>query len=184
MLGFGRRRANAPFLSDRPAGRRRGNALGMLICAGAMAYALFVQHEQGLEPCHLCIFQRVAMIALGVTFAVAFVHDPKRGGGRVYGLLLGLFGLAGAAVAMRHVWLQMQPPGSVGACGASLDLMFQMLPPSEVLVKVFKGGAECQKIDWRFLGLSMPAWLIGVFLALGLGGALINWIRPKRANRY
>jgi protein dithiol:quinone oxidoreductase len=180
---LGRRRTGGPFLSDRPAGRRRWNLIGFLACALAMAYALYEQHFGGLEPCHLCIFQRVAMIALGLVFAIALVHDPKRGGGRVYAVLIGICGLVGAAVAMRHVWLQMQPPGSVGACGASLDVMFQMLPPSEVLLKVFKGGAECQKIDWSFLGLSMPAWLIAIFLALGTTGALVNWSRP-RSRRY
>lgn len=184
MVALGRTSADGRFLSDRPAGRRRFNGAGALACTLAMAYALYVQHVEGLDPCHLCIFQRVAMIALGLTFFVALVHDPRRGGGRVYAVLLGLFGLAGAALAARHVWLQLQPPGSVGSCGGPLDVMFQMLPPTEVVIKVFKGGAECQKIDWRFLGLSMPAWLIAVFLALGLGGAAVNWNRPRRASRY
>ena len=149
-----------------------------------MAYALFEQHVRGLEPCHLCIFQRVVMIALGLIFLTACVHDPRRGGSRVYAVLLALAGLAGVAVAGRHVWIQMQPEGSVGACGASLEFMFQMLPPSEVLLRVFKGGAECQKIDWQFLGLSMPAWLLLVFTVLGAGGAYVNWRRVRQTPRF
>ena len=184
MLGKSRLKSGGPFLSDRPAGSRRWNGLGLLLCAAAMAYALYEQHVRGLEPCHLCIFQRVVVIALGITFAVAFVHNPRRGGGRVYAVILAALGLVGIAIAGRHVWLQMQPPGSVGACGASLDVMFQMLPPSDVLIRVFKGGAECQKVDWTFLGLSMPAWLIPLFALLGGAGAAVNWVRPKRLLRY
>lgn len=171
-------------MSDRPAGCRAWNLAGFAACALGMAYALFLQHVQGLLPCHLCIFQRVVMIALGVVFLVAALHDPRRGGGRVYAVLFALLGAIGMVVAGRHVWVQMQPPGSVGACGASLEFMFQMLPPSEVIARVFKGGAECQTIDWRFLGLTMPAWLFAVFAVLGGLGAWANWRRPKASSRY
>lgn len=177
-------RSDGMFLSERPAGRRSWNAVGFAACAGSMAYALYLQHVRGLEPCHLCVFQRVVMIALGIVFLVALLHDPRRGGNRIYAVLLALLGVTGMIVAGRHVWIQMQPPGSVGACGASLDFMFQMLPPYEVIARVFKGGAECQVVDWRFLGLSMPAWLFGGFAVLGLGGAWVNARSQKVVARY
>ncbi len=184
MALFDRGRSGRLILGDLPEGRRGRNAIGFLACVLAMAYALYLQHVRGLEPCHLCIFQRVVVIALGVTFLVAALHDPRRGGSRVYAVILGVLGLTGVAIASRHVWIQMQPPGSVGACGASLDFMFQVLPPSEVLLRVFKGGAECQKIDWQFLGLTMPAWLILFFAALGAGGAILNWRRTRPAKLF
>ena len=184
MAFLGRSGPGRLILGDLPAGRRSQNALGFAACVLAMAYALYLQHFRGLEPCHLCIFQRVVVIALGITFLVAALHDPRRGGSRVYAVLLGLLGAVGIAIASRHVCIQMQPPGSVGACGASLDFMFQVLPPSEVLIRVFKGGAECQKIDWQFLGLTMPAWLIVFFVTLGAGGAIVNWRRTRAAKLF
>ena len=42
------------------------NTLGLVACGAMIAYALYEQHVVGLEPCHLCILQRVAVIALGV----------------------------------------------------------------------------------------------------------------------
>jgi len=164
--------------------RRLGNGLGLTACVLAMAYALYVQEVQGLEPCHLCIFQRVVMISMGVVFFVACAHDPRRGGSRGYAFALGLLSLCGCLIAGRHVWIQAQPAGSVGACGASLEFMFQMLPPSEVLLRVFRGGAECQKIDWQFLGLAMPVWTLGLFLSLGVYGVYNNWRKAYRTRRF
>ena len=38
--------------------------LGALVCAALIGYALYAQYGLGLEPCPLCMFQRVAVIAL------------------------------------------------------------------------------------------------------------------------
>lgn len=158
---------------------RQANALGFAACAAMFAYALYQQHVVGLAPCHLCIFQRVAVLALGVVFLVAAVHAPKRGGARVYGVLVALAAAATVGIAGRHVWIQQQPPGSVPACGADLDFMLEVMPLKDVLVKVFTGGGECQKIDWQLLGLSMPAWVLIAALALGAWGVWGNWKREK-----
>src|SRR5690606_27527502 len=101
--------------------RRLANALGFVACAGLIAYALYAEHVLGLTPCPLCIFQRVAVIAVGVLFLLAALHNPGRTGARVYGVLTGLAALGGVAIAARHVWIQAQPPGTVAACGADLD---------------------------------------------------------------
>jgi protein dithiol:quinone oxidoreductase len=148
-----------------------------------MAYALYEQHVVGLEPCHLCVLQRIAVIAMGILFLVAALHAPRGNGGKVYSVLLATVAAAGMVVAGRHVWLQHLPPGSVPACGADLTFMLKVLPLSEVLAKVFKGGAECQTIDWSLLGLSMPAWVFLALLVLGSFGAAVNWSCGAAARR-
>ncbi len=162
---------------------RQANAFGVAACVAMMAYALYEQHVGGLVPCHMCIFQRVCVIALGAIFLLAALHAPRRGGARVYGVLIALAAAVTAGVAGRHVWLQMQPPGSVPACGADLDFMLEVMPLKDVLVKVFTGGGECQKIDWSFLGLSMPAWVLIAALGLGAWGLWANWRRPSGGVR-
>lgn len=157
--------------------RRTANLLGFAACAVMIAYALYEQHVVGLTPCHLCILQRVGIMAVGVAFFVAGVHAPRGAGARVYGGIIALAALATAITAARHVWIQQQPPGSVAACGADLDFMMQIMPLHEVLTKVFLGGAECQKIDWQFLGLTMPGWVLVVAIALGAWGVWANWRR-------
>ena len=158
------------------------NTLGLVACGAMIAYALYEQHVVGLEPCHLCILQRVAVIALGVLFLAALLHAPRAAGARVYAALFALVALAGMVAAGRHVWLQAQPPGTVPACGADLGFMLKILPLQTVLVKVFKGGAECQKVDWSLLGLSMPAWVFLALAALGTCGVLANWPLRRAAS--
>ena len=146
--------------------RRPGFVLGAVVCAGLMGYALYSQYVLGLEPCPLCIFQRIAVIACGVVFALGAIHNPGRVGAIVYAVLGFLFAAAGAAVAMRHVWLQSLPPSEVPACGPGLNYMLETLPFTDVLSKVFVGSGECAKVDWSLLGLSMPGWTLVWFLAI------------------
>ncbi len=83
-------------------------------------------------------------------------------------------GIATIATSGRHVWIQLQPEGSIPACGADLAFMLDLFPLTEVILKVFKAGGECGKIDWSFLGLSMPAWVLALALALTAVGIWIN----------
>ena len=163
--------------------RRVGNLAGFLACAGLMAYALFAEHVLGFEPCPLCIFQRVGVIALGVVFLIAALHNPSGvRGARVYGVLLLVASAFPGYVAGRHVYIQSLPFGSVPACGASLDYMMDVFPFMTVLRKVLFGAGECQVIDWSFLGLSMPAWVLVSVIALACWGALVNLRASQHAS--
>ena len=164
-----------------PRDRRHANLVGFGVCAALMAYALYAQHVLGYEPCPLCILQRVAVIALGALFLLAWLHAPRPRGTRIYAVLLGLTALIGALVAWRHLWIIAQPPGTVAECGASLDYMLDVLPLREVLAKVLSGSGECAKVDWRFLGLTMPAWVLTCLAALGALGVWGN--ASRRASR-
>jgi disulfide bond formation protein DsbB len=104
-------------------GRATLNWLGFAACAAVLAFAFYVQYGLGLVPCHLCVFQRVTVAALGVAFLVAALL-PGGGWRAALGIvLIAVAGLATIATAGRHVWVQMQPEGSVAACGADLDFM-------------------------------------------------------------
>lgn len=160
--------------------RRAGNALGFLACAALMGYALYAQHVLGLSPCPLCIFQRVAVIVVGVLFLIAALHNPARKGSMTYGLLIDLATLAGIGISARHIWIQAQPPGSVAACGADLNYLLEILPVTEVINKVLTGSGECGKVDWTLLGLSMPWWVLISLVVLGAWAVIVNIVaRPK-----
>jgi disulfide bond formation protein DsbB len=164
--------------------RRLGNLAGFLACAGLMGYALFAEHVLGFEPCPLCIFQRVGIIALGITFLIAALHHPaSTRGARVYGVLLLVVSAFPGYVAGRHVYIQSLPFGSVPACGASLDYMMDVFPFMTVLRKVLFGAGECQTIDWSFLGLSMPAWVLISVIALASWAALVNLRASQNASQ-
>jgi disulfide bond formation protein DsbB len=153
---------------------RAGNLLGFAICAALLASAYYSQYVLGLDPCPLCILQRIAVLATGLAFLGAALHRPGRAGALAWAGMIALTAVMGAAIAARHVWITAQPPGTVAECGASLDYMLEVLPLKEVLAKVLTGSGECGKIDWRFLGLSMPAWVLVWLLALGTWGVLVN----------
>ncbi len=163
---------------------RQGNLLGFAACAALLAYAYYAQFVLHLEPCPLCIFQRVGVFAIGVVFLIAAAHDPVGWGRRLYALLLAMAALATVAVALRHLYVQHLPQGSVPACGASLDFMLKVFSLSEVLVKVLTGSGECAKVTWQFLGLAMPAWVLMAALALGGYGLWSNLRRQAPVLRF
>ena len=162
------------MILDKLPSRRVVNFAGFAVCAGLMGFALFAQHVLLLDPCPLCVFQRVAVIAIGVVFLLAALHNPSGGARMVYALLLGLAAVGGALVAGRHAWLQQLPPDQVPSCGPGLDYMLDTLPFTEVLGKVFSGSGECAEIVWQFLGLSMPAWVLVWVTVLGVAGIWNN----------
>ena len=164
--------------------RRNGNLLGFAACAALLGYAYYAQFVLHLEPCPLCIFQRVGVFAMGLVFLIAAAHDPVGGLKRAYAALLALSALATAGVAVRQLYIQSLPEGSVPACGASLDFMLKVFSLSEVLVKVLTGSGECAKVTWTFLGLAMPAWVLIAGLALGAYGTWINLRRQAPVLRF
>lgn len=145
--------------------------LGFLACAGLLGYAFYTQFRDvnPLEPCPLCIFQRIAFFALGAVFLVGALHAPARAGARrVYGVFGLLAAAAGIAVAARHVWITHLPPDQVPSCGAPFEFMRQSMGTFQLIQKVMTGSGECAAIDWTFLGLSMPAWSLIWLVALAL----------------
>ena len=155
--------------------RRLLNGGCFLGCAGGLGFAYYAQFSLGLEPCPLCIFQRLILLGLGLVFLLATVHNPNGWGARAYGMLLGLIATVGAGIAARHVWLQHLPPEEAPRCGPGLDYLLETLPLSETVREVLTGSGECAKVDWTLLGFSMPELTLWLFLGLGVLGVVSNW---------
>jgi disulfide bond formation protein DsbB len=163
---------------------RAANTLGFLACAGLLAYAYYAQFVLHLEPCPLCIFQRIGVFAIGIAFVSAAAHDPAVWGRRVYAALIALAAVVTIGVAARHLYVQNAPPGSIPSCGASLDFMLKVFSLTDVLVKVLTGSGECAKVTWRFLGLAMPAWVLIAAAALGAWGLWSNLRRRPPVLKF
>ena len=145
--------------------RRIGNLIGFLACAGMLAFGYYLQFVAGLEPCPLCMIQRLMLAATGVAFLVAAIHHPSgRLGASIYAGFIGTMAATGAAVAGRHVWLQYLPPEKRPACGPALDYLLSTFGPLESLRRVLRGSGECGVVDWTFLSLSIPEWTLAAFL--------------------
>lgn len=166
-----------PFGWRTMASQRNVNLAGFLVCALMMAFALYSQHIGGLNPCPLCVFQRIAVIGLGLVFLAAAIHDPARLGKRIYAGIIVVIAAGGIAVAGRHLWLQSLPPDQVPTCGPPLDYILDAFPLAQALSMIFEGSGECAVVDWTFAGLSMPAWVLISLLFLGAAGTFNNF-RP------
>ena len=147
--------------------------VAFLICVALMAAALTMQYALKLDPCPLCSFQRLFVIALGGVFMVAAVHDPGVTGRRVYGAFIVVLGLLGMVVAGRHVWLQNLPADQVPECGPGLEYLLDAFPLTEALSLVFRGSGECADVQWVFLGLTIPGWTLVIFTAFTISGLLL-----------
>ena len=158
---------------------------GCAVCVALMATALWLQHVEGLEPCPLCVVQRGAVIVLGVVLLAGAIHDPATVGRRVYGVMITVAAIAGAAVAGRHVWLQSLPPGEAPECGPGLHYMLGAFPLTQVIEMVLRGSGECAEVQWTFLSLSIPEWTLIMFVAFALFGLWLIATRatPRIANR-
>ncbi|MGD2138621.1 MAG: disulfide bond formation protein B [Gammaproteobacteria bacterium] len=155
--------------------------LGFLGCLGMMGTALaYFQYYLQLEPCPLCIMQRVVVISIAAVLLVATLHNPRDRGVRIYGILVTLIAATGAAIAGRHIWLQNLPPDQVPECGPGLDYILEVFPPGEALQMVLQGSGECAEVLWRFLGLSIPGWTLVAFSGFILYGLFIAIRGPDR----
>src|SRR3954469_4754326 len=137
----------------------RPTSLGAAVIGAALlSYGYYLQYVQALEPCPLCLVQRLFFYAVMLIFIVAAVHAPGRIRARIYGALVLFFAAGGAAVAARQVWLQHLPADRVPQCGPDLYFMLENFPLSSTLAKLIRGTGECAAVDWKFLGLSIAGW--------------------------
>ena len=159
--------------------RRSGYLIGLLACVALLAYALYAQFVLKLEPCPLCIFQRIGIASVGLMFLLAALHAPRGRGALVYGGLIALAALTTIGIAARHIYIQHLPEGAVPSCGAGLTYLFNVFPVVDVIRKVLTGSGECARITWTFLSLSMPTWVLLAAAALGGWGLAVS-TRPAR----
>ena len=160
--------------------RRSAYLTGFLICAGLIAYALYLQYVQMLEPCPMCWFQRVAVVALGLVFLMGAVMNPGRPGAKLMAWLALLTGGAGTVLAARHLYIQSLPADALPSCGMGITYMLESLPFLDVFARALKGSVECNKID-LILGLPIPAWTLIFFIVAVTAAFLLVNHRAQKA---
>lgn len=160
---------------------RLAAAAGAAVCFGAVIYAIvWLQGQLLLDPCPLCVLARVAFLSAGAVFAVAAFHGAGPAGQRTYAGIALLPLLAGIGISGRHVWLQHLPADQVPACGPDLGYIVDTFPLGQALEIILRGSGSCADIQWSFLGLSIPEWTLGLFVALALLASRLL-LKPVRA---
>jgi disulfide bond formation protein DsbB len=160
---------------------RRLNALIFVFCAAMIAIALYMQQAMNLEPCPLCIMQRVFFILTGFVALIGAIQNPSLKGLRVYGVISTLTALAGAGFSLRQIYLQHLPKDRIPQCGASISYMLEAdFPLKDVAKALFSGDGSCAEVVWRdpVLGLGIPEWALIGFLTLA-AASLFQFFRKS-----
>ncbi len=162
-------------------GFRTINIIVFLACLGLIATAYYMEYVMYLDPCPLCMVQRIAVILVGLSCLAAFLHNPKRRGRTVYSIVQLTFCVGGAAASGRHVWLQHAPSDKIPECFPGIETIFARNPFFDALAIVFGGTGECAEIAWTFVGLSIPAWTLIAFVCFAFI-ATFQFLRQLKTN--
>lgn len=153
------------------------------ICHELLVAAYYFEYYMGLMPCPLCMVSRLWVYLLGALFLLAALHNPKEGIQKIYHIVLCLIAALGIGTSAHHLYLQSLPADEVPSCGPGLEYMLETLPFTEVLNQLLQGSGECAEVSWRFLGLSMPAWML-VFYILTFIACLLPFFPKDRQYRF
>lgn len=155
---------------------RVGYLIGFLASFGSVGLALWIQTRYHLEPCPLCISQRIVLMSLGILFLLAALM-PKFP--RLFAALQVLTAIGGSGVAIRHWWIQAHKESMVADCGVGFDYMFENFPLEKALTLVFRGTGDCAAIDWTFLGLTIPQMALITFIIAGIYALYLAKLNKK-----
>lgn len=155
---------------------RKGYLIGFVVSFGLVGLALWIQTRYSLEPCPLCISQRIVFMALGSVFLFAAIVNkfPK-----FFSVIQVLTAFGGAGVAIRHWWVQAHRDSMVADCGVGFDYMFENFPLKKALTLVFRGTGDCAAIDWTFLGLTIPQMSLMAFVGLAVYAVYLVKLNTK-----
>lgn len=157
---------------------RTGYFIGFLKCFGLVGLALWIQTRYSLEPCPLCISQRIVFMSLGVLFLVAAIVPKCL---KLQSILQVLTAIGGAGVAVRHWWIQAHKEEMIADCGVGFDYMFENFPLEKALTLVFKGTGDCAAIDWTFIGLTIPQMSLIAFIGFGAYAIYLLKLNSKKS---
>ena len=164
--------------------RRLGLLFAGLGCFASVAFSYFyLEKTLYLNPCPLCMMQRLAFILVGIMFLLDAALWPQGTVGRVLmktGKYLSIF--FGVGLAARHLYIQSLPADQVPACGLDFYGLMEKNSVFSGLFKAMQGDGDCAVKDtWPLEGmfaLTIPTWSMILFIALLL--VCIITERPKR----
>ena len=135
-----------------------------LVAIGSMALALTAQHLFKLEPCILCLYQRVPFVATGLLAVLALRLKPSSTLIPLLVILCGLIYLGGAGIAIYHVGVEQH--WWISGCSGSLadNVTVDQLRASLMQ----KPAKSCDDVDWTLYGFSMATYNVVFSSALGL----------------
>ena len=152
--------------------------VGFVSCISMLGTGAYLQFVEHLEPCPLCISQRIGLLAVGVLMLIAALHNPGIAGIKRYAIAGAILASIGGSISIRHIWIQHLPPDQVPECGPGLEYVFENFPLAETIKLMLSGTGDCAIVDWTLLGFSIPELTLLAFLGLAGLSLLQIWNIP------
>ncbi|RPG42464.1 MAG: disulfide bond formation protein B [Gammaproteobacteria bacterium TMED112] len=136
-----------------------------LSAAIVMCGQYYLENIVGLEPCNLCILQKLSAQAIFFIFLLKTIV-------RKFNIIFDFLGLGvlifGASASGRQIYLQNLPASQLtgGYCDIPFEFLFNMYPFFDALGKVFQGSSKCAEESWVFLYLNIPEWALLFFTSM------------------
>lgn len=165
----------------------KGRGAWLLMALTALALelvALYFQHVMLLQPCVMCIYERVALFGiLGASLLGAIAPKSPL---RYLAIFVWIYSAwRGIQLAWVHKMLQLHP-SPFTTCDFFVSFP-SWLPLDKLVPAVFVASGDCSVKQWEFLSLEMPQWLVGIFAAYLLIGVLVlisQFVKPKRRDLF
>ncbi|RRV09100.1 disulfide bond formation protein B [Pseudomonas sp. v388] len=137
-----------------------------IACALIIGATFYLQRTFGLDPCLLCMLQRIAMIGCGLLGLSAAWHAPGIAGWRRYATSVLLIAAFGAAAAGSQVWLQTATHDQLVPIVARLETVLSALSLHTWLVRLDSEIVFCAEINWSLCGFTLPEWSLLAFTGI------------------
>ena len=155
------------------------NLLGAILSFIMIGAALLIQLIYELEPCPLCITQRIIFIIIGFIFVFFLLLKHNFITRIAHLLMLATASITGIVFSGRHIMIQEKWITVPAECGIDLNYMFENFPLTQAMNLLFKGTGDCSNIDWNFIGITLPQLaLMGYLLFLTI--AIITFLKIKK----
>lgn len=149
-----------------------------VLAAVCTAASFYIQYGMGMDPCVLCIYQRLAVIATGlIALLSVLLPDRTLFMRTVTALLTSVVAAIGMGVAVYQIRLQSLPMMEQPSCGAPLTFRFSDAPLFNWYEPIIRGTGNCGVVE-RFLGIALPVWSV-LFFSVVLLWLWINWWRGR-----
>lgn len=148
-----------------------------LISAGMLGVGIYLQLFMAMDPCPLCVFQRMALSVIAIIALLGFLHGPEEFGARVYSMFLSITALVSVGIGSYHVWFLQQPVDEFASCGPGLsitvDKIIAYLPASNVTEILYRSTSSCGAASTpELFGVALPLLAFPAIIVLAL---IIFW---------
>ena len=146
-------------------------ALAIVLLGGGVLFgAEVLEHGAGMDPCPLCLMQRLWFYVAALAAYAGLLHNPRWG---IYPLLTIIAALTGGGFALRQLWLQSLPAGQAPSCAAPVSQLLENGMYGEALSSMFFGTGNCTEPD-LVLGVNLAVWALLGFAAV-IALAVLQW---------